>query len=167
MRKRRVALVLPLLALALALCGGACGERLSLGELPPAALGSDATADALGDAGSAFADADRDALLASDAMAPVTYVPCEGKSCGEGCSICPPGDTTCVESAEAKSCDLLGGCIEGSTSCGDGGWQPCVGKTCNDPCDPCDPQDPNCIVVGAVFVCSPVGKCAYLAVSGC
>ena len=160
---------------ALALCGGACGERLSLGELP-GADGRDAGADdshdatadvVVEDTSSVFVDAGRDAQLASDAI--IRQLSCEGKSCGEACSICPPGDTTCVESAEAKTCDLFGGCMldQAAASCGDGGWKPCVGKTCNDPCDPCDPQDPNCVVVGAVFVCSPVGNCAFLSVSGC
>lgn len=161
MRERAMPLIA--IGLALAACVAACGERLSLGDAPLADRVVDASVGEPPDAG--FLDADRDALLASDAVAP--HVACEGKACGEACTICRPGDTACVESADPKTCDLLGGCLEGTVACGDGGWQPCIGKTCNDLCEPCDPQDPNCIVAGVVFVCSPVGKCVYLTASGC
>jgi len=36
--------------------------------------------------------------------------PCAGKACGDRCSVCPPGDTDCVETAVVKVCDAAGAC---------------------------------------------------------
>jgi hypothetical protein len=39
-----------------------------------------------------------------------TYDPCAGKACGETCTLCAPDDTTCRESARAKTCEGDAGC---------------------------------------------------------
>ncbi len=41
---------------------------------------------------------------------PGPYDPCGGKSCGDPCSICAPGDADCVETAVLKVCDAIGRC---------------------------------------------------------
>lgn len=38
------------------------------------------------------------------------YDPCEGKSCGDECSLCAPNDLECAETAIVKSCDGAGEC---------------------------------------------------------
>lgn len=46
-----------------------------------------------------------------------TYDPCAGKACGEGCSVCPPDDGDCVETAVVKSCDADGKCSATAPTC--------------------------------------------------
>jgi hypothetical protein len=42
------------------------------------------------------------------------YDPCENKTCGERCTICPPGDPTCIETGALKYCDDNGRCRAGA-----------------------------------------------------
>lgn len=48
---------------------------------------------------------------------PNTYDPCEGKTCGEQCTVCPPNDPACTETAVLKSCDEFGACTAGAPRC--------------------------------------------------
>lgn len=45
------------------------------------------------------------------------YQPCAGKSCGDECSVCAPGDADCVETAVVKMCDRSGTCSAEAPSC--------------------------------------------------
>jgi hypothetical protein len=45
------------------------------------------------------------------------YQPCAGKSCGESCTVCAPGDVSCVETDEVKNCDSTGTCSGGPVTC--------------------------------------------------
>lgn len=45
------------------------------------------------------------------------YQPCAGKSCGDTCTLCAPGDPNCSEAAVLKSCDLSGQCLVGTVNC--------------------------------------------------
>lgn len=38
------------------------------------------------------------------------YEPCAGKACGDACTVCPPNDPTCNETAVLKFCDPAGQC---------------------------------------------------------
>jgi len=40
-----------------------------------------------------------------------TYDPCAGKKCGDMCTMCPPGDTDCMETMEIKACNSDGQCV--------------------------------------------------------
>jgi hypothetical protein len=40
-----------------------------------------------------------------------SYVPCAGKTCGQSCTLCAPDDTSCRESAIAKTCGGDAGCF--------------------------------------------------------
>lgn len=46
-----------------------------------------------------------------------TYDPCENKSCGETCQLCPPGDAECSETGEVKACDRDGACLKRPVQC--------------------------------------------------
>ena len=39
------------------------------------------------------------------------YDPCEGKACGESCTLCDPTDLDCDETAVVKACDASGTCV--------------------------------------------------------
>jgi hypothetical protein len=84
------------------------------------------------------------------------YVPCEGKSCGDACTVCAPDDGDCVETAVMKACDPSGACVSGPADCGT--WDPCAGKACGEYCDPCAPGEP-CPLYFAATACDPEGKC--------
>ena len=45
------------------------------------------------------------------------YEPCRGKACGASCSVCPPWDTSCVETAVLKACGSDGSCAPQATAC--------------------------------------------------
>ncbi len=48
---------------------------------------------------------------------PDTYDPCENKKCGDTCTVCPPNDPACTETAVLKSCDEFGSCTAGAPQC--------------------------------------------------
>jgi hypothetical protein len=39
------------------------------------------------------------------------YDPCEGKACGDSCTVCAPDDPDCFETAVVKACDANGACV--------------------------------------------------------
>ena len=76
------------------------------------------------------------------------YQPCAGKSCGDACTICEPGDPACSETAEAKACDLSGSCLAGTPDC--------------TPPASCDPTHVGSCGTGKA--CCAVGRCGPLAI---
>lgn len=45
------------------------------------------------------------------------YRPCDGKRCGAGCTLCPPGAPNCFEPAVPKQCDPSGACRMEAVQC--------------------------------------------------
>jgi hypothetical protein len=39
------------------------------------------------------------------------YDPCADSECGDTCTVCPPGDPDCFETAVVKACDAFGVCV--------------------------------------------------------
>jgi len=86
-----------------------------------------------------------------DDTPPPVYDPCEGKKCGTECSVCPPDDDDCVETAVLKVCHKDGTCSgkapdcdgpDKPKACGGFAGLPCPdGMDCvDDPSDDCDPK---------------------------
>jgi hypothetical protein len=115
--------------------GGAAGRAGSSGRGGSGAPGGAAGATAVMDGG-----------VKAGAGGRGGYDGCAGKSCGETCTICAPGDVNCIETEEIKRCDSAGTCTGGSATCSaDAG----VGVTL-----------PDCGSLGssAGSVCSAVGS---------
>jgi hypothetical protein len=102
--------------------------------------------------------------------APVAaYQPCAGKSCGEPCSLCPPGEADCSEEVGVKACDPGGSCrkvpfeceppMVGPTTAPESDYVPCAGKRCGEPCNVCPPGATDCVETQVVKVCSPDARC--------
>ncbi len=45
------------------------------------------------------------------------YHPCFFKPCGAPCTLCRPGDPSCVETAVLKTCDAKARCVAAPVSC--------------------------------------------------
>lgn len=111
---------------------------------------------------------------------------CAGKSCGDPCSLCPPGKPGCFETAVPKACNAKGRCKAGVPVCdaidagpapepipADGGaadagegaldggaaYEPCGGKSCGDACSLCAPWDIGCVETAVLKFCHSDGKC--------
>jgi len=88
------------------------------------------------------------------------YDPCEDKSCGDHCFLCPPEDPECTEDAVVKACDPDGICVaESEELCGGATHNPCEGKSCGDSCTLCPPDEPECIEPANIKACDPDGIC--------
>jgi hypothetical protein len=61
-------------------------------------------------------------------IVPPPHEPCAGKPCGEPCTLCPTGDSMCMETAIVKACDGTGRCRPAPVNCGNG-RQPLPGLT--------------------------------------
>jgi hypothetical protein len=90
------------------------------------------------------------------------YVPCAGKACGDGCTICDPSDPTCVETAVVKYCQLDGSCGATQPECGP--VDPCATVRCaaGTHCESglCVPDAPRVACGGiAAFRCPGAGQC--------
>lgn len=145
-----------LLALALASSFVACTSWVALGDLPADGGRGDATADP--PEGGSTNDASKDG--SNDATRP--YDPCAGKACGATCSVCPPSDSTCNETADLKTCDAVGLCRSGGVACTDAStppYDPCEGKTCGSSCTQCPPTDPTCVETAVLKACNKERKC--------
>lgn len=82
--------------------------------------------------------------------------PCAAKACGDRCTICPPDDPGCAETADVKACNHEGQCVSaGPLGCGETGA--CAGKACGDSCNSCD--TPACQTFAAT-ACDRSGRCA-------
>lgn len=91
------------------------------------------------------------------------YDPCEGKTCGETCRICPPDDAQCVETAVIKACDPLGRCVTWVADLCGPAADDCTGKPCGAPCAyPCPPGAPCPLPPEGGLVCDGAGRCAPL-----
>ncbi len=94
---------------------------------------------------------------------PPAYDACAGKSCGETCTVCPPGAADCYETAVVKACDPSGRCVprvDGMCS----GAGACAGKACGAPCAypdlPCLHATPPCLPPQSPGHCDASGACA-------
>lgn len=94
---------------------------------------------------------------------PAPYEPCGGKSCGDLCSICPPWDATCLETAVLKFCHSGGECLATPPACipppPPPPYDPCAGKACGDGCSICNPLDPDCFETAVLKQCNAAGQC--------
>jgi hypothetical protein len=52
--------------------------------------------------------------------AAAALVPCIGKSCGQPCTMCPPDQADCLETAISKYCNEEGACMPVQPMCIDG-----------------------------------------------
>lgn len=156
------------LACGVALAASACGARVTIGELTPEPDGGGGSSGSSGSSGSVFDPVDGGGADAapldgggSDAGG---YQPCAGKTCGSGCTICAPGDTTCAETAVIKYCDDKGACAPTVPVCGaqDGGgaYVPCAGKACGAACTICEPGVPGCFETAVLKYCNKAGVCS-------
>lgn len=90
---------------------------------------------------------------------PPTYDPCEGRACGESCTVCDPANPDCSETGVLKACDPEGQCVAETPDLCGGDYDPCAGLTCGDPCTACDPNDPDCIETAVPKFCNAEGTC--------
>lgn len=99
---------------------------------------------------------------------PAPYQPCGGKTCGDTCSICPPWDPTCVETAVLKFCHPGGACLATPPACiPPPPYYPCAGKACGDACTECAPTDPNCFETAVLKACDATGACTAQGTFSC
>jgi hypothetical protein len=98
---------------------------------------------------------------------PPPYDPCEGKACGEGCTLCPPGATDCFETAVVKQCNAKGRCEPTPPRCEDPQpppppppYNPCEGKACGAGCTLCPPGARDCFETAVPKQCDANGQCS-------
>lgn len=89
-----------------------------------------------------------------------SYEPCGDKVCGERCTVCPPDDPDCVETAVIKVCQGDGTCSASNPVCQGGDYEPCENKTCGEACTLCPPDDTDCVETAVVKYCNSNGVCA-------
>ncbi len=82
--------------------------------------------------------------------------PCDGKSCGESCRVCPPDDLECVETAVVKACDPLGRCVASVPDLCLPPAAECAGRPCGSPCSSPCPSGAPC---PAPLACDGGGRC--------
>lgn len=116
----------------LAVIVAACGNKPSLGSGDPD--GGAASGGSSGSSGSGGTAA----AAGGGGTGGATWDPCGGKPCGAECSVCPPNDPSCAETAVLKFCDSSGSCgsaypVCQPQQCQDSGDCPDVGA----PCEPC------------------------------
>ncbi len=151
-----------------------CGSRVTIGELPASEpegttdgtnpLPSQPTNDTNPDAGtdSGNGEEQNDAGEAIDGG----YLPCAGKTCGASCSLCPPNDPNCVETAVLKWCHPGGECKAVAPACAPPPpYQPCANKVCGQACTICNPIDLNCFETAVLKACTKTGECQASPVS--
>ena len=95
----------------------------------------------------------------TDSRLGAAYNPCASKNPGEACTLCPPGDLSCVETMELKVCDASGLCSSQSAPVPPASYDPCAGKNAGDTCKVCDPTDPSCVETMELKVCNASGAC--------
>ncbi len=89
------------------------------------------------------------------------YDPCAGSSCGDVCSICPPDDEDCIETAEIKACNEAGQCVsDNGALCDDpGDGSQCADAECGTPCTECGIDELDCTEPSEGHVCNGAGTC--------
>ena len=94
---------------------------------------------------------------------PHEYEPCAGRVCGAACTVCDPGDPSCVETAIVKACDPAGACLAAGTfTCPPAPADPCAGKACGEVCTvdpPCRSATPPCMLPTLLGRCDVDGLC--------
>jgi hypothetical protein len=93
---------------------------------------------------------------------PPPYNPCEGKACGAGCTLCPPGARDCFETAVPKQCDANGQCSPERPVCerpDPKPYNPCAGKRTGEQCFLCPPGAADCFETTVVKTCNARGEC--------
>lgn len=98
---------------------------------------------------------------------PDPYEPCEGLSCGDTCSECPPDDEECVETTAVKYCTADGECQLEEPKCEGEEYDPCGGLACGDICSLCPPDDDDCVETAALKRCNVDGECGADFGPGC
>jgi hypothetical protein len=89
------------------------------------------------------------------------YDPCAGKACGDACTVCPPGDSSCAETAVVKACDPGGRCVPATPALCSAPPPPhpdCAGKACGEPCNPCGPDEVCPTLIESA--CDRFGQCS-------
>lgn len=86
-----------------------------------------------------------------------SYDACQGKRCGDSCTVCRPGDASCVESAVAKACDPSGECRPAGVFTCDAA---CAGRKCGDACAIEPACYPMCMLPAVMGYCDQSGRCA-------
>ena len=91
------------------------------------------------------------------------YDPCDGKSCGDPCSPCAPGDQDCSAPAVEMFCNDQGKCGAHDSKCGSGGGEVCGDVVCgdgewccNESCSMCAPEGEGCIEIACFPGCDPM-----------
>ena len=90
------------------------------------------------------------------------YDPCEGLSCGDNCSQCPPDDDDCYEPAVVNYCQADGSCSPHQPLCESDDiepYDPCGDLRCGDYCSHCPPWDPSCVEPAVINYCQADGSC--------
>jgi hypothetical protein len=90
------------------------------------------------------------------------FDPCAGKACLDSCTLCPPDDPSCVETAVAKVCDGAGRCVAETAGIACAVPDPCAGKACGQTCviaPPCSFETPPCLVPVVAGQCDMGGSC--------
>ena len=87
---------------------------------------------------------------------PPAHAPCSGKQTGDACTVCAPGDATCVETMELKACNASGVCTSQTSP---PPYDPCAGKKPGDACTLCDPTDSTCVETMVLKACDAAGTC--------
>jgi hypothetical protein len=144
---------------------GGCGTPA---EGPCAGKSCGATCNPCGDAKpcptliASVCDAAGECVGAAAVTCPGPASPCEGKRCGEGCTIDPPCRTAtppCLAPSLAGRCDAGGSCVAADPVCAAPAYDPCAGKACHAPCLPCAPGDGACLALACVTWCDGGGRC--------
>ena len=104
----------------------------------------------------ASAPTTRDSAGRTDSQLGAAKSACSGKSTGEACTLCAPGDASCVETMELKACDASGACTSQTTP---PPYGPCAGKKAGAACTLCDPADSSCVETAVLKACDGGGAC--------
>jgi hypothetical protein len=95
--------------------------------------------------------------------APAPYDPCGGKTCGDACTTCAPGDPDCMETMVVKACDLERRCVAKTAGICDEAKVDCFGKRCGEACviaPACYFANPSCTIYPPQGLCDTTGTCA-------
>jgi hypothetical protein len=141
-----------------ACAGKSCGDSCSLCNGRPNCFET-AELKQCGESGSCSS---RPAVCGGGAVdaGPAPYQPCGGKSCGDTCRVCPPGDPSCFETAVVKLCQPDGACSASMPTCAPPAYDACGGKACGDRCTACPPSDPGCFETAVIKQCDAKGSCS-------
>ncbi len=101
---------------------------------------------------------------------PAAYDPCAAKACGAPCTVCPPGDPGCFETAVVKACDLEHRCVAKVDGICDPAKVDCIGKPPGAECvaaPACAYDTPACGIGVPPGTCDATGTCVCAAPDLC